>query len=94
MANGSGTATTRVTTRLRDVAVASAGGRRSLIRSEVVEALELVIDLWQEGVTPDIGMGTGQTLTGFYATGKLCMTPAGGILGWPSRERGYGNGRL
>ncbi len=51
--------------------------------SEVVEALELVIDLWQEGVTPDIGMGTGQTLTGFYATGKLCMTPAGGF--WAGR---------
>ncbi len=51
--------------------------------SEVVEALELVVDLWHEGVTPDIGMGTGQTLTGFYATGKLCMTPAGGF--WAGR---------
>ena len=50
---------------------------------EVVEALQLVIDLWQEGVTSDIGMGTGQTLTGFYATGKLCMTPAGGF--WAGR---------
>ncbi|MCY3799556.1 MAG: substrate-binding domain-containing protein [Chloroflexi bacterium] len=51
--------------------------------SEVVEALELVVDLWKEGVTPDIGMGTGQTLTGFYATGKLTMTPAGGF--WAGR---------
>ena len=55
---------------------------------EVVEALELVIDLWKEGVTPDIGMGTGQTLTGFYATGKLCMTPAGGF--WAGRLAGEG----
>ena len=51
--------------------------------SEVVEALQLVVDLWQEGVTPDIAMGTGQTLTGFYATGLLCMTPAGGF--WAGR---------
>ena len=50
---------------------------------EVVEALQLVVDLWQEGVTPDIAMGTGQTLTGFYSTGLLCMTPAGGF--WAGR---------
>ncbi|MDE2777505.1 MAG: substrate-binding domain-containing protein, partial [Chloroflexota bacterium] len=30
---------------------------------EVVEALQLVVDLWQEGVTPDIEMGSGATLT-------------------------------
>ena len=47
---------------------------------EVVEALQLVVDLWQEGITPDVEMGSGQTLTGFYATGKLAMMPAGGFL--------------
>ena len=47
---------------------------------EVVEALQLVVDLWQEGITPDVEMGSGQTLTGFYASGKLAMMPAGGFL--------------
>ena len=55
---------------------------------EVVEALQLVVDLWQEGVTPDIEMGSGATLTGFYATGKLGMTPAGGF--WAGRLKNEG----
>ena len=50
---------------------------------EVVEALQLVVDLWQEGVTPDVEMGSGQTLTGFYSSGLLCMIPAGGF--WAGR---------
>jgi multiple sugar transport system substrate-binding protein len=50
---------------------------------EVVEALEFVVQLWKEGLTPAVEMGTGETLSGFYATGKLCMTPAGGFwAGW------------
>ena len=61
---------------------------------EVVEALELVVDLWKEGVTPDIGMGTGQTLTGFYATGKLTMTPAGGFWAGRLANEGMEKGRL
>ncbi len=55
---------------------------------EVVEALQLVVDLWREGVTPDIEMGSGATLTGFYATGKLGMTPAGGF--WAGRLKNEG----
>lgn len=47
--------------------------------SEVLEALEFVVQLWQEGITPAVEMGTGETLTGFYSTGKLAMTPAGGF---------------
>lgn len=47
---------------------------------EVVEALQLVVDLWEEGVSPDLELGTGETLTGFYATGVLNMFPAGGFL--------------
>jgi multiple sugar transport system substrate-binding protein len=46
---------------------------------EVVEALEFVVQLWREGITPAVEMGTGETLTGFYSTGKLCMIPAGGF---------------
>lgn len=51
--------------------------------AENVEALQLVVDLWKEGVTPDVAMGTGETLTGFYSTGKLTMIPAGGF--WAGR---------
>jgi multiple sugar transport system substrate-binding protein len=50
---------------------------------ENIEALELVVSLWEEGITPDVAMGTGQTLTGFYSTGKLAMIPAGGF--WAGR---------
>ena len=63
--------------------------RAPIANSEgVVDALQLVVDLWQEGVTPDIEMGGGATLTGFYVTGRLCMTPAGGF--WAGRLGGEG----
>lgn len=56
--------------------------------AEVVEALEFVVQLWKEGITPAVEMGTGETLTGFYATGKLCMIPAGGF--WAGRLKNEG----
>jgi ABC-type glycerol-3-phosphate transport system substrate-binding protein len=59
---------------------------------EVVEALELVVDLWQEGLTPDIEMGSGGTLTGFYSSGKLCMMPAGGFLAGRLKNEGMEKG--
>lgn len=55
---------------------------------EVTEALEFVVQLWKEGITPAVEMGTGQTLTGFYATGKLAMIPAGGF--WAGRLQAEG----
>ena len=58
----------------------------------MVEALELVVDLWQEGLTPDIEMGSGGTLTGFYSSGKLCMMPAGGFLAGRLKNEGMEKG--
>ena len=55
---------------------------------EVLEALEFMVQLEQEGITPALEMGTGETLTGFYATGKLCMIPAGGF--WAGRLKNEG----
>lgn len=46
---------------------------------EMVEALEFVVSMVQEGITPALDMGTGETLQGFFTTGKLGMTPAGGF---------------
>jgi ABC-type glycerol-3-phosphate transport system substrate-binding protein len=46
---------------------------------KMVEALEFVVSLTQQGLTPAIGMGTGETLQGFFTSGKLGMTPAGGF---------------
>jgi multiple sugar transport system substrate-binding protein len=44
-----------------------------------VEALELMMELTQEGVAPSIELGGGQTLQGFFTSGRLGMTPAGGF---------------
>jgi len=45
----------------------------------MVEALEFVVSLTQEGLTPVVEMGGGETLQGFFTSGKLGMTPAGGF---------------
>ncbi|GIV77583.1 MAG: hypothetical protein KatS3mg050_1977 [Litorilinea sp.] len=44
-----------------------------------VEALELMQELTREGTAPAIELGGGQTLQGFFTSGKLGMTPAGGF---------------
>jgi len=46
---------------------------------EMVEALEFVVSLTQEGLTPEASLGTGETLQGFFTSNKLGMTPAGGF---------------
>ncbi len=45
----------------------------------MVEALEFVVSLTQEGLTPVVEIGGGGTLQGFFTSGKLGMTPAGGF---------------
>ena len=44
-----------------------------------VEALELMQELTREGTAPDIALGGGQTLQGFFSANTLGMTPAGGF---------------
>jgi ABC-type glycerol-3-phosphate transport system substrate-binding protein len=45
----------------------------------MVEALEFVVGLTTEGLTPVVEIGGGATLQGFFTSGKLGMTPAGGF---------------
>lgn len=44
-----------------------------------VEALEFVVMLTEEGIAPSVELGGGQTLQGFFTSGVLGMTPAGGF---------------
>lgn len=44
-----------------------------------VEALDFMVQLFEEGITPSLEMGTGETLQGFFTSGALGMTPAGGF---------------
>jgi multiple sugar transport system substrate-binding protein len=44
----------------------------------MLEALEFVVSLTTDKLTPAVDMGTGETLQGFFTSGKLGMTPAGG----------------
>lgn len=46
---------------------------------KMIEALEFVVSLTTENLAPTAGMGTGETLQGFFTSGKLGMTPAGGF---------------
>ncbi|MEZ4679111.1 MAG: extracellular solute-binding protein [Caldilineaceae bacterium] len=45
----------------------------------VVEALEFVQQLTEEGIAPSIELGGGSSLEGFFQSGKLGMIPAGGF---------------
>ncbi|MBZ0300081.1 MAG: sugar ABC transporter substrate-binding protein [Anaerolineae bacterium] len=45
----------------------------------MVEALEFVVSLTEQGLTPVVELGGGATLQGFFTSGKLGMTPAGGF---------------
>lgn len=47
----------------------------------MVEALEFVVSLTEEGLTPAVEIGGGSTLDGFFTSGKLGMTIAGGFWG-------------
>jgi ABC-type glycerol-3-phosphate transport system substrate-binding protein len=44
-----------------------------------VEALEFLVELANEGVTPAVSEGGGDLLQGFFTSGSLGMTPAGGF---------------
>ncbi len=46
---------------------------------KMVEALEFVVGLTQQKLTPVVEIGGGGTLQGFFTSGKLGMTPAGGF---------------
>ena len=54
----------------------------------VLEALEFMKQLQDEGITPTTALGDGATLTGFYASNRLGMTPAGGF--WAGALKGQG----
>ena len=54
----------------------------------VVEALDFMWQLLDEGITPTTALGDGATLTGFYASNRLGMTPAGGF--WAGALAGQG----
>lgn len=58
----------------------------------VVEALQLVMDLTNEGTAPAIELGGGQTLQGFFADNKLGMTPAGGFWAGGLANAGFAKG--
>jgi multiple sugar transport system substrate-binding protein len=44
-----------------------------------LEALEFMIQMKQEGITPDIDFGGGTSLEGLFGGNKIGMTPAGGF---------------
>ena len=44
-----------------------------------VEALEFMVQLYDEGISPAVEMGGGATLQGFFTSNKLGMTVAGGF---------------
>jgi len=54
----------------------------------IVEALDFMWQLQSEGITPTTALGDGATLTGFYASNRLGMTPAGGF--WAGALHGQG----
>lgn len=47
----------------------------------MVEALEFVVGLTNDGLTPAVEIGGGETLQGFFTSNKLGMTIAGGFWG-------------
>ncbi|MGH3145804.1 MAG: ABC transporter substrate-binding protein [Rubrobacter sp.] len=44
-----------------------------------VEALQFMVDLQNEGIAPKPDLGGGDELQGFFANGKIAMTPGGGF---------------
>jgi ABC-type glycerol-3-phosphate transport system substrate-binding protein len=59
---------------------------------EMVETLEFVYSLFEEGLTPSIDLGGGDSLQGFFTSDKLGMTPAGGFWAGGLNEAGMENG--
>jgi multiple sugar transport system substrate-binding protein len=44
-----------------------------------IEALDFMVQLLKEGITPTTELGSGQSLDGFFMGGSLAMVPAGGF---------------
>jgi ABC-type glycerol-3-phosphate transport system substrate-binding protein len=44
-----------------------------------IEALEFMVQLQNEGLTPTADLGGGSSIQGFFTGGQLAMTPAGGF---------------
>lgn len=59
---------------------------------KMVEALEFVVSLTEQKLTPVVEIGGGGTLQGFFTSGKLGMTPAGGFWSGGLIEAGMKNG--
>lgn len=59
---------------------------------KMVEALEFVVSLTQQKLTPVVEIGGGGTLQGFFTSGKLGMTPAGGFWSGGLINAGMKNG--
>ncbi|MEZ4609622.1 MAG: extracellular solute-binding protein [Caldilineaceae bacterium] len=57
-----------------------------------VEALEFMVQLFDEGITPAVELGGGETLQGFFTSGTLAMTPAGGFWAGGLANAGMENG--
>ncbi|HYH12612.1 MAG TPA: sugar ABC transporter substrate-binding protein [Thermomicrobiales bacterium] len=53
-----------------------------------VEALEFVVQMAQEGITPSVSEGGGDLLQGFFTSNSLGMTPAGGFWAGGLNEAG------
>lgn len=53
-----------------------------------VEALEFLVQMAQEGITPAVSEGSGELLQGFFTSGNLGMTPAGGFWAGGMHEAG------
>lgn len=57
-----------------------------------VEALEFMVQLFDEDITPAVELGGGETLQGFFTSGTLAMTPAGGFWAGGLSNAGMENG--
>lgn len=53
-----------------------------------IEALEFVVQMMQEGITPSVSEGGGDLLQGFFTSNSLGMTPAGGFWAGGLHEAG------
>lgn len=58
----------------------------------VVEALQLVVDLYKEGVTPGMVLGSGSELQGLLGDNHLGMTPGGGFWAGGLGNAGFPKG--
>jgi len=57
-----------------------------------VEALQVVVDMIQQSVSPTVELGGGDTLQGFFTANKMAMTPAGGFWAKGLSNAGMANG--